>query len=254
MLMAAISSIHLLPDGPLAPTHPGTISILIRIERERVLWAKRRMRPITTHATRTVPIPRPMTQPRVAVPEKALSQPYTDCSPESRVGRYGVALAFSKANVQRSRAASRAEFGKGGCGGWKRQQRMRPPRRQLCARRRLTGAPHWINRQLAGYAARRFGAGLTAWIAVSGSGHKATPPRAGLEHPQVAICLSEAAMQVALSRSGFVRHFGELPRKVGHLSDQPFSPIPFFQALLTFVFKVGPQLIGARFDFNKPRL
>src|SRR4051812_36402300 len=72
------------------------------------------MRPITTHATRTVPIPRPMTQPRVAVPEKALSQPYTDCSPESRVGRYGVALAFSKANVQRSRAASRAEFGKGG--------------------------------------------------------------------------------------------------------------------------------------------
>jgi|tagenome__1003787_1003787.scaffolds.fasta_scaffold20883779_3 hypothetical protein len=61
-------------------------------------------------------------------------------------------------------------------------------------------------------------------------------------------------MQIALSRSGFVRHFGELPRKVGHLSDQPFSPIPFFQALLTFVFKVGPQLIGARFDFNKPRL
>src|SRR3954470_143291 len=118
MLMAGISSIHLLPDGPLAPTHPGTISILIRIERERVLWAKRRMRPITTHATRTVPIPRPMTQPRVAVPEKALSQPYTDCSPESRVGRYGVALAFSKATFQRSRAASRAEFGKGGCGGW----------------------------------------------------------------------------------------------------------------------------------------
>ena len=120
------------------------------------------MRPITTHATRTAPIPRPMTQPRVAVPEKAPSQPYTDCSPESRVGRYGVALAFSKANVQRSRAASRAEFGKGGCGGWKRQQRMRHPRRQLYARRRLTGAPHWINRQLAGYAARRFGAGLTA--------------------------------------------------------------------------------------------
>src|SRR3954451_14490625 len=81
--------------------------------RARALGQERRMRPITTHATRTVPIPRPMTQPRVAVPEKALSQPYTDCSPESRVGRYGVALAFSKANVQRSRAASRAEFGKG---------------------------------------------------------------------------------------------------------------------------------------------
>src|SRR3954470_7147068 len=57
-----------------------------------------------------------MTQPRVAVPEKAPSQPHTDCSPESRVGRYGVALAFSKAIFQRSKAASSAEFCEDGFG------------------------------------------------------------------------------------------------------------------------------------------
>src|SRR3954469_14350025 len=85
--------------------------------RARALGQERRMRPITIHTTRAALILRPMTQPNVANSERAPSQPLMSSASEVRSWRYRAALAFSKANFQRSRAASRAEFCKGGSGG-----------------------------------------------------------------------------------------------------------------------------------------
>ena len=61
-------------------------------------------------------------------------------------------------------------------------------------------------------------------------------------------------MQVALSCAGLARHFGELARKVRDFTDEALGPVPFLQPLLALVFKIGPQLICARFDFDKPGL
>jgi hypothetical protein len=47
-------------------------------------------------------------------------------------------------------------------------------------------------------------------------------------------------VQVALSRCGLIRDFGELARKVRDFPNQPLGPVSLFQALLTFVLKISP--------------
>jgi len=47
-------------------------------------------------------------------------------------------------------------------------------------------------------------------------------------------------VQIALTRAGLVRHFGELARKVRDFTDEALGPIPFLQPLLALVFKIGP--------------
>src|SRR3954466_2106928 len=75
------------------------------------------MRPITAHTTRTAPIKADEPSQTWRIPERAPSQPLMGSASEPRSGRYLVALAFSKAIFQRSRAASSAEFCMGGSGG-----------------------------------------------------------------------------------------------------------------------------------------
>jgi hypothetical protein len=70
--------------------------------------------------------------------------------------------------------------------------------------------------------------------------HKATPPRAWPERRQATVGFREAVVQVALSRCGLIRDFGELARKVRDFPNQPLGPVSLFQALLTFVLKISP--------------
>jgi hypothetical protein len=47
-------------------------------------------------------------------------------------------------------------------------------------------------------------------------------------------------VQIALTRAGLVRHFGELARKVRDFTDEALGPVPFLQPFFTFMLKVGP--------------